>query len=150
MGDDTRLCPETGKVLKRGLRPMTITYKGLSSTFDMPGWYPTDGGDEGICNGRDMRVSDRELHRLKARSEGLLQPEDVRRIRRKLKLSQKRAGQLLGGGPNAFQKYESGEVLISRAASNLLRLLDRRPDQLSVIADRPERPDAETPPDRVA
>ncbi len=45
-----RIHPETGQELVRGVRPMTITYKGLSATFDMPGWYATNDkeGENGL------------------------------------------------------------------------------------------------------
>jgi HTH-type transcriptional regulator/antitoxin MqsA len=33
------VCPQTGAPMHRGLRAMTISYKGASATFDMPGWY---------------------------------------------------------------------------------------------------------------
>lgn len=48
---------------------------------------------------------------------------EIRAIRKKLKLTQVQAGTILGGGKKAFQKYESGEILPSRAISNLLRVL---------------------------
>jgi len=32
------ICPETGAPMERGVRPMMITYKDQSLTFDMPGW----------------------------------------------------------------------------------------------------------------
>jgi len=51
-----------------------------------------------------MKVSGRMLNLLKARSENLLEPEEVRRIRKKLRLSEEKAGLLRGGGPRAFQK----------------------------------------------
>jgi len=51
------------------------------------------------------------LNLLKARSENLPEPEEIRRIRKKLCLSQEKAGLLIGGGPRAFQKYESGFLL---------------------------------------
>ena len=44
---------------------MTISYKGQSVTFEMPGWY-CDECDESIHTGDDMEVSDRVLDRLKA------------------------------------------------------------------------------------
>ena len=100
-------------------------------TFDMPGWYCACG--EGIVTGKDMDVSDRQLNLLKARAENLVLPEEVRRIRKKLGLNQQRAGSLLGGGPNAFHKYESGEVLPSKAISNLLRVLEAMPEGLKVL-----------------
>ena len=116
----------------RDIRPMTLTYKGESITVDMPGWY-CDSSDESIHTGRDAVVSDRALNRLKARNEGLLEPEDIRRIRKKLGLSQTAAGQVIGGGPRAFQKYESGDLLPSRAISSALRLLDHDPEALRLL-----------------
>ncbi len=126
------ICPETGAPMYRGVRPMTLTYKGESLTFDMPGWY-CDQSDESIHNGEDMKISDRKLNLLKARSEKLLEPEEIRRIRKKLHLSQEEAGLLIGGGPRAFQKYESGDLLPSRAVSSALILLDHDPVALSVL-----------------
>jgi transcriptional regulator with XRE-family HTH domain len=56
-----------------------------------------------------------------------LSPERIRTIRLELGLSQEEAGLLLGGGPRAFQKYESGEVSPSAALAQLLQLLVDRP-----------------------
>jgi HTH-type transcriptional regulator/antitoxin MqsA len=123
--------------MHRGVRPMTLTYKGDSIAFEMPGWYCRDC-DESIHTGKDMRVSDRMLNRLKAKNEGLLDPEEIRRIRKKLRLSQETAGVLIGGGPRAFQKYESGDLLPSRAVSSALVLLDHDPGALAVLKRRHE------------
>ncbi|GAB7026871.1 type II toxin-antitoxin system MqsA family antitoxin [Geotalea toluenoxydans] len=126
------VCPETGAPMYRGVRPMTLTYKGESLTFDMPGWY-CDQSEESIHTGEDMKISDRKLNLLKARSEKLLEPDEIRRVRKKLHLSQEEAGLLIGGGPRAFQKYESGDLLPSRAISSALVLLDHDPAALSVL-----------------
>ncbi len=101
----------------------------------MPGWYG-DQPDEGIFEAEDMKVSDRALNRLKARTEGLLEPEEIRRIRRKLGLTQEAAGEIIGGGPRAFQKYETGDLLTSRAISSALVLLDRDPKAIEVLEAR--------------
>jgi HTH-type transcriptional regulator/antitoxin MqsA len=138
------VCPETGAPMHRDTRPMTLTYKGESLTFDMPGWY-CDTSEESVHTGADMKISDRMLSRLKARSEGLLAPEDIRRIRKKLGLSQAAAGEVIGGGPRAFQKYEAGDLLPSRAISSALLLLDHDPAALRVLeARRCEAPDRES------
>ena len=113
------VCPETGAPMQRGVRPMTLEYKGARTTFDMPGWY-CDASDESIHTGEDMKVSDRALNRLKAMTEGLPLPEEIKRIRTKIGLTQEAAGELIGGGPRAFQKYEAGDLLPSRAISSAL------------------------------
>ncbi len=45
---------------------------------------------------------------------------------------------ILGGGENAFQKYEAGKELPTRAMSNLLRLLDNDPARLREL-DRTQK-----------
>ncbi len=84
-------CPETEVPMHRDVRPITLIYKSEKITFDMPGWY-CDQCDESIHTGKDMKVSDQMLNRLKARVEGLLEPEEIRRIRKKLHLTQQAAG----------------------------------------------------------
>jgi HTH-type transcriptional regulator/antitoxin MqsA len=115
---------------------MTLEYKGAHMTFDMPGWYCAASG-ESIHTGEDMKASDRALNRLKAVTEGLPLPEEIKRIRVKLGLTQEAAGELIGGGPRAFQKYEAGDLLPSRAIGSALALLDHDPTGLSVLHARP-------------
>ncbi len=140
--------PETGAPLHRDVRPFTLTYKGESITFDMPGWCG-DHPDEGVFDPDDMKVSDRALNWLKACTDALLQPEEIRRIRKKLHLTQKGAGEIIGGGPRAFQKYETGDLLPSRAISSALALLDHDPQALTVLKARqaktPHRDQGEHP-----
>jgi HTH-type transcriptional regulator / antitoxin MqsA len=124
--------PETGKPMLRDVRPMTITYKGQSSTFDMPGWYCQES-DESVHTGEDMKVSDSALKALKIKVENLLAPEEVRRIRLKMGLTQRQAGTVIGGGPNAFQKYEAGNTLVSKGISNFLRVLERHPEEVEEL-----------------
>lgn len=131
----TRLHPETGAPLRRGVRRVTLTFREEREEIDLPGWYPEEdpGADQGIHDPRDMLVSDRALTRMKARAFGLLTPAEVRKIRKRLKLSQRAAGLLIGGGPNAFQKYEAGDVLVSKAADTALRLLGNDPARLEEL-----------------
>ena len=126
------ICPQTGEPMFRDVRSMTISWKGRHHVFDMPGWYCALS-DESIHTGEDMKVSDRALNRMKAEVAGLLVPEAVRRIRKRLGLTQKNAGLVIGGGANAFQKYESGDVLVSHAISSALLLLERDPAGLSIL-----------------
>ncbi|MEZ5788874.1 MAG: type II toxin-antitoxin system MqsA family antitoxin [Xanthobacteraceae bacterium] len=132
---ESPVCPETGKSMVRDTRPMTITYKGQSSTFDMPGWYCRESG-ESVHTAEDMKVSDAALKALKIRVENLLSPEEIRRIRTRLGLTQREAGEVIGGGPNAFQKYESGDVLLSKGMSNFLRVLDRHPEEVTALKEQ--------------
>ena len=124
---------ETGERLTRDIRPFTITYQGHSKTFDMPGWYPAGEG-EATFTDEDLKIYDKAIKELKAEAEHLLLPAEIRSIRKRLKLTQVQAGNILGGGKKAFQKYESGETLPSRAISNLLRVLSKEPSLLNVLS----------------
>lgn len=131
----TRRHPETGAILQRGMRRVTLSFRAQREVVDLPGWYPADdpSAENGLHDARDMRVSDRAITIMKARDAGLLTPEQIRRVRKKLGLSQRDAGRIIGGGPNAFQKYEAGDVLISKAADSALRLLANDPARLAEL-----------------
>jgi HTH-type transcriptional regulator/antitoxin MqsA len=126
------VCPETGKSMVRDTRPMELSYKGQSTTIDMPGWYCHESG-ESIHTAEDMKVSDAALKELRLEVENLLKPQDVKRIRTKIGLTQREAGTILGGGPNAFQKYEQDTVTVSKPMSNLLRVLERHPEEVEEL-----------------
>jgi len=134
---DPMISSETGKPMVRDVRPMTITLEGESITFDMPGWY-SDEPDDGLHDQEDMKASDAALHALRARLAARLSGAEVRRIRKKLGLTQKAATELFvgSGAVNTFQKYESGATAVSYAVSNLLWLLDRRPELLADLKQR--------------
>ncbi len=127
-------CPECGSSeMVQGFRTQTVEYGGLvSEPYEQPGLWCQSCG-EGLLSFKEMEIGSREMHKLKARVEHLLQPSEVRRVRKKLRLTQKEAGLLLGGGQNAFQKYESADILTSQAISNLLRILDYDPSGLEVL-----------------
>ena len=60
-------------------------------------------------------------------------PEEIRSIRERLGLTQVKAGELLGGGPRAFAKYEAGTIKPAASVINLLRVLVAQPDGIKAI-----------------
>jgi transcriptional regulator with XRE-family HTH domain len=69
-----------------------------------------------------------------ANSKPEITPEEVRAIRESLGLTQVEAGELLGGGPRAFTKYESGTTRPAAAVINLLRLLQANPSMIKTLS----------------
>ena len=63
-----------------------------------------------------------------------ISPEEIRKIRQSLDLSQTEAGERLGGGPSAFAKYENGSVKPCAALVKMLRFLQKRPEELAAIS----------------
>ena len=60
-------------------------------------------------------------------------PEKIRDIRLSLGLTQVRAGELLGGGPRAFSKYEAGSVKPAASVVRLLTLLENDPGKVTYL-----------------
>ena len=68
-------------------------------------------------------------------------PEEIKDLRLSLGLTQVEAGELLGGGPRAFTKYEAGTVKPSASTIRLLQLLEADPSMISVLGgDTGHRP----------
>ena len=107
----------------------TIDHAGTTATVKaLSGWrYGACGEVEFDANSarRYAAAGDELVLRERAR-----QSKEIRRIRRKLGLSQVAAERLTGGGHNAFSRYERGEVAPLPAVINLLRLLDKHPELL--------------------
>ena len=132
----TMVSPETGETLHRDVRPFIVSYKGKNITVELPGYYP-ENGDEGVHVGDDMAVTDMALRNLKEEIEGIPSPTTIKRVREKLRLSQREAGGLLRVGENAFDKYERGLVEPSGPTSQLLRLLDHHPELIEELRGTP-------------
>lgn len=67
-------------------------------------------------------------------------PDEIRAIRQELGLSQVEAGEVLGGGPRAFTKYEAGTVKPAASVVNLLRLLEANPHAMATLKGGAPRP----------
>lgn len=65
-----------------------------------------------------------------------LSPPDILRIRKELGITQAQAARVFGGGPNAFSKYEHGEVAPSEGMERLLHLADRVPEAANWLLHR--------------
>lgn len=125
-------CHACGNKMYRDSRPSKISYKGETASAQQPGWY-CSGCDEILLQGKDAKATEPAFLKLKAKVEGLLMPDEIKTIRKKLGLSQAMAGEILGGGPRAFYKYENGLTLLSRPMNNQLVLLANNPDRLEEL-----------------
>lgn len=124
---ETRIHPETGKTLLRGTRPQTVKFGSMARIVDVPGWYPDDDSDS-VHTGADLAESERAFQELKA-----AYAAHVRKVRKRLRLTQEEAGHLIGGGRRAFQKYECGAMPPSDAAVGLIEILDRHPEEVAFL-----------------
>jgi DNA-binding transcriptional regulator YiaG len=79
-----------------------------------------------------MKTKTKKVAPVKSAAEPLT-PADIRRIRESLGLNQVEAGELLGGGIRAFQKYESGTITPAATTISLLRILEADPTALGAL-----------------
>lgn len=129
----TQPCPDCGGVMKYEKHDDVLEYKGQQRTLKTLGWWCSQCG-EAILTGEALVAHEQAFLELKAEVDHVLGPKEVAEVRRTLKLSQRRAGELLGGGPRAFQKYEAGKQAVSVPMSHLLRLLANDPARLRELA----------------
>ena len=117
-------------------RNLDYTYRGKSTTILQSGNF-CDSCGEGIfsSDGSDKYLTEVNLFRTRVDAEPLA-PTEVRRIRKKLGLTQKEAGNIFGGGIRAFSQYERGETGHGKALDKLLRLLDKHPELLSEVVEK--------------
>lgn len=63
--------------------------------------------------------------------------EELRRIRKRLRMTQVQASALAGGGHNAFSRYETGAAQPVPAVFHLFHLLDQDPSRLKELEEAP-------------
>jgi HTH-type transcriptional regulator / antitoxin MqsA len=111
----------------------TIEHAGMTTKVEgLSGWrceacgeveFDPDSARRYAAAGDELVLRERER-----------QSREIRRIRKKLGLSQSAAARLTGGGHNAFSRYERGEAAPLPAVINLFRLLDKHPELLKELA----------------
>lgn len=60
-------------------------------------------------------------------------PAFIAAVRVKLKIDQREAAEIFGGGVNAFSRYETGKTIPPRSLVKLLKLLDKHPQLLKEV-----------------
>ncbi len=128
-------CPECGGAeLVRERRELPYTYRGETTMIEnvLADWCPKCG--EGVLDlAEDERIGEIALAFNKQVNAGIVDPAFIVAVRRRLALDQREAGEIFGGGVNAFSRYETGRTKPPLALIKLLKLLDRHPELLDEI-----------------
>lgn len=127
----TMIHPETGALLSRRRRMETVQYMGLSRTVEVEAYWPEDDGD-GVLVGSDSDPLEEAFLGLRAEYAAQMRAL-AKDMRRKARLTQKEASQLLTGSPNSFSKYERGEALPSWPTALLMKLIAQDPKLVEKI-----------------
>ena len=127
-------CPECGGAeLVAETRDVPYTYRGETTVIpNVPGqWCPKCG--EGVLPRDSDWVSEAMLAFNRQVNAALVDPAYITEVRKKLRLDQREAAEIFGGGVNAFSRYETGRTKPPLALVKLLRLLDRHPELLDEV-----------------
>jgi len=125
-------CDSAARMTRFDGETFTVEHEGMTATVEaLSGWRCPDCGEvefDPDSARRYAEAGDDLVLRHRER-----QRHEIRRIRRKLGLTQAAAARLTGGGHNAFSRYERGEAVPLPAVVNLFRLLDRHPELLEEL-----------------
>ena len=116
-------------VLRDGVRKQTVNYRGHVYKHSARGAFCNHCDDGGAAH-------DPREEKAWAAFRDRVDAEDAKHlanVRRKLKLTQKEAAEITGGGPNAFSRYERGTAKPLAAVINLFRLLEKHPELLEEL-----------------
>lgn len=128
-------CPSCGGAeLIHDTRPMPYTYKGESTVVeDVTGDYCPACGEAVLEMGESVRTSALMLDFNQEVNAAAVDPTFIASVRKKLLLDQREAGQIFGGGVNAFSRYENGRSKPPVSLVKLLKVLNRHPDLLAEV-----------------
>jgi putative zinc finger/helix-turn-helix YgiT family protein len=91
---------------------------------------------EEYYTGEQADEHQRKVDRFKRETYKPLAPEEIKAIRAKVKLSQRKLEEVMGLGTNTLNRWERGAMPPSRLVDNMLRLVDRDPAVLEFLATR--------------
>lgn len=125
-------CPVCGAAeLIHDTRDMPYVYKGESTVISaVTGDYCPACSESVLDPKESERVMSEMLTFKKQVNSAIVNPLYIAQVRKKLALDQREAGDLFGGGANAFSRYETGKTKPSLALVQLLKLLESHPDLL--------------------
>lgn len=131
-----RICPACGEgVLQAKTQAESVEYHGKTSEIRLHYALCDHCGAE-LTGAEDSRQNKRAMNEFKKTIDGLLSGNEIRAFRKRLHLNQKLAAQLLGGGPVAFSRYESDDIVQSVAMDTALRLCIASPSNLLTLAQQ--------------
>lgn len=128
-------CPVCGGAeLEHGTRDLPYTYKGQTTVIaSVTGDYCPACGESTHDMKESARVMEAMNEFMKEVNAGFVEPAFIKKVRRKLRLGQKDASTLFGGGANAFSRYETGKTKPPLSLIRLFKVLDRHPELIDEI-----------------
>ncbi|WP_294960798.1 type II toxin-antitoxin system MqsA family antitoxin [Sulfurimonas sp.] len=116
-------CPICNGKIEYKSEMTTYTYKKHSIEIAQSGEYCMEC-KEAFLSQKDLKSTKLQIANFKREVDHFLTTDELKRIRKKLQITQQDASQIFGGGIRAFHKYETAEVTQSKPLDILFRLID--------------------------
>lgn len=116
-------CPICNGKVEYKTELIAYTYKERSIEVEQSGKYCLEC-KEAFLSSRDLKSTKLEIANFKREIDHFLTTDELKRIRKKLHISQQEAAVIFGGEIRAFHKYETAEVTQSKPLDILFRLID--------------------------
>ena len=128
-------CPVCGAAeLIHDTRDLPYAYKGETTLIPAVTADFCPACDESITGLAETERVMREMQAFNKQVNAVIvDPGFIVSVRKKLDLGQREAGEIFGGGVNAFSRYENGKTKPPLALVKLLKVLDRHPDLLKEV-----------------
>jgi HTH-type transcriptional regulator / antitoxin MqsA len=128
-------CPICGQAeLVADIRELPYTYKGETTVISAVRGDFCPACDEAILPPEEARRTSALMREFTRQvNAAVVDPAYIASVRKKLALDQREAGEIFGGGVNAFSRYENGKTRPPLALVKLLKVLDRHPELLAEV-----------------
>jgi len=128
-------CPVCGAAkLIHDTRDLPYTYKGETTVIQAVSGDFCPACAESILEPEESERVMKEMRDFARQvNAAIVDPQFIAGVRKKLKLDQREAAELFGGGVNAFSRYENGKTKPPLALVKLLKVLDQHPELLNEV-----------------
>lgn len=91
---------------------------------------------EEYYTGEQADEHQRKVERRKAEAHQPMAPEEIKALRARINVSQRKLEEVMGLGINTLNRWERGASKPSRLVDNMLRVVERDPSVLEFLAER--------------
>ena len=117
-------CVECGSVMERTDEPLSSCFKGVELTVKGVSHWRCEQCGETAFDADDLEAYAKAEDAAYRRREGLLFPEEIKRVRKARQLSQKEFERVLGVASPTVCRWETGAVIQPKPVDNLMRVYD--------------------------
>lgn len=130
-------CPVCGATCAAKLRvgPFEGKYNQLAIRIDSVDSYLCESCGEKFFTKEQSEELEKKLKAATRQQLGVLGPDRIVGLRRRLNLTQEELEDLLGLGKKVVTRWENGRVIQGKATDDLLRLMERMPSVVEALRE---------------